>query len=206
MKQHKMIQRFKSWSLPTKVSIVIGLLGLILAVVLPHKSIINTTTTGHNSPAITNTGSNNQIKVVYNLDEFNNDLPSYELHYEIMKTPPNKEGANNYYELGFKNITKKPLLNFTFVLYFEEPIKGIKYDFSRSTANMTGGKGLSSDKKSFHWFGNQIMEDGGWVVFIIETNNAIPAIKHVCTKYTGLKMPEKKIILSDTIGLISFKK
>jgi len=205
MRQFKIIQRFKSWALPTKISIVIGLLGIVIAVLLPQGDRINTTTTGHNSPAITNTGSNNQINVVYSSDDLNNGLPSYELHYEIMKSPPNKEGANNYYELGFKNITNKPLLNFAFVLNFEKPIKGIKYDFNRSTANMTGGKGLSNDKKSFHWFGNQIMEDGGWVVFVIETNNAIPAIKHVCTKYTGLKMPEKKIILSDTAGLASFK-
>ncbi len=202
----KIYKRFKSWTLPTKISIIIGLLGIFLALLLPHKSTIITTSSGNNSPAITNTGSHNQINVVYSVEELDRKTPKYELHYETMKTPPNKMGANNYYELGFKNITQTPLTNFTFVLYFENPIKGISYDYKRSTANMTGGLGLSNDRKSFHWRGNQIMENGGWVVFIIETNNAIPAIKKVCTKYMGYKMPEKQLLLPDTLGLYSFKK
>jgi len=172
------------------------------------KTNIVTSTSGPYSPAITNTGSNSEVNVVYNLNKSEVDkfTPCYELYYQLMKDPPDTSRADNYYEIGFKNITEAPLINFMFVLYFKEPIDGIKYEFSRSSANMTGGQGLSNDRKSFHWMGNQIMEDGGWVVFIIETKTPPPIITRICTKYTGIVVPEQRIIYPDKEGITGFVK
>jgi hypothetical protein len=66
---------------------------------------------------------------------------------------------------------------------------------------MAGGDYLSSDKKRFHWFGNQIMEDGGWIVFRIETKQPPPIITRVCTKIPGVIIPQKKLILPAPEGL-----
>lgn len=174
-----------------------------------NNSPTNTASTAHStgsfSPAIS-AGSNNQVDITYNflntkqINSTNELQPSYEFYYQVLKAnPENADGSQNY-EIGFKNITKRPLLNFQFTLHFAYPIESVKYDHRRSSAMMTGGKGLSKDKKKFHWLGNQIMEDEGWAVFILKTKNS-PNIERVSTKLVGKIVGEEKIILPDPEGL-----
>ena len=125
--------------------------------------------------------------------------PAYEFYFQPTKTPTNPDGSKNY-EIGFKNLTSKPLLNFQFVLYFRQPVESVTYDFKRSTANFTGGDGLSPDNTRYHWLGNQIMEDREWVVFFVKTRN-VPAIRKVSTKLLGKNSQSGKLIEPDPEGL-----
>lgn len=162
----------------------------------------NSTTTGDNSPSII-AGDQSNINVYYgNTVEAAKSKyePKFEFYYQLKKGDPvNPDGTKNY-EFGFKNITDQPLLNFEFSLEFRNPIQKIDYDFSRSTANMTGGKGLSDDKMRFHWFGNQIMEDDGWVVFVIKSE-AEPAIRKLATKLVGRLAGSSQLIPADKEAL-----
>ena len=127
-------------------------------------------------------------------------LASYEFYFQTTKAPP-ADGEGLYYEIGFKNLTDSPLHNFTFALRFSEPIEEITYKAGRSSANMTGGQGLSADRMRFHWRGNQLMEDGGWAVFIIRTRTAL-VIKRVSTKLLGRQAETLHLILPDPVGLV----
>jgi len=127
-------------------------------------------------------------------------LASYEFYFQPLKgNPTNDDGTLNY-EIGFKNITDSPLLNFAFTIRFRQPIISVDYDFNRSSANMTGGRGLSNDRMEFNWFGNQIMENSGWVVFIIKTNSQ-PAIAKLSTNLVGRVVDSNKIIEPDPNGV-----
>ena len=95
----------------------------------------------------------------------------------------------------------EPLINFEFALYFKSPVHSVDYDSNRSSANFTGGEYLNPEKTRYHWRGNQIMEDGGWVLFIITTANPPPIITRVCTKVPGVHVPDKKLILPDPGGI-----
>jgi hypothetical protein len=79
-------------------------------------------------------------------------LASYEWYFQRMKNPPT--GATDYWEIGFKNITDQPLHNFEFAIEFDRPVSDMRYDFGRSTANFTGGQGLSANGRRYHWLGN----------------------------------------------------
>lgn len=63
---------------------------------------------------------------------------SYELYFQRMKVNPSNPNGTENYEVGFKNITSEPLLNFVFTIRFTEPVISIEYDFKRSSANMMG--------------------------------------------------------------------
>lgn len=125
---------------------------------------------------------------------------SYELYFQPLKgQPSNPDGTLNY-EIGFKNITDSPLHNFIFTLTFKEPVLSVTYDSSRSSANMTGGEGLSPDGKRFNWLGNQIMEDGGWAVFVIRSE-ATPVISRISTKLVGRIVGTNQVIPPDPEGI-----
>ena len=117
----------------------------------------------------------------------------------MKKHPVNNDGLENY-EIGFKNLTDSPLHNFAFTIWFVDPVESVEYDFSRSSANMTGGDGLSTDRRRFNWFGNQIMEDGGWAVFVIITKT-VPQIKKISTKLVGKVASSNKVIPPDPKGI-----
>lgn len=110
-------------------------------------------------------------------------LASFEVCFQKMKNPP-PNSQDDQWEIGFKNVTDLPLLNFAFAIEFVSSVNSVTYDFSRSSANMVGGEGLSADNRMFHWFGNQIAEDGEWVVFVIHSMIK-PEIKRFCTKFLG---------------------
>ena len=126
-------------------------------------------------------------------------IASFELYFQTMKNPPAAE-KDNYWEIGFKNITDEPLHNFAFAIEFAEPIESIDYVFDKSSANMTGGAGLNMDKKLFHWFGNQLMEDGGWAVFTIKSKS-MPTIRRLCTKLLGRSHDASTLFSPDPRGL-----
>ena len=125
--------------------------------------------------------------------------PAYGFYFQPTKNPTNADGSKNY-EIGFENLTAQPLLNFQFTIYFRQPIESVVYDFQRSTAYATGGDGLSADKTTFHWLGNQIMEDGGWVVFVIKTKNS-PEIRKISTKLLGRDVHSGQLLPPDPEGL-----
>jgi hypothetical protein len=129
-------------------------------------------------------------------------LASYEFYFQKMKNPP-KENHDQYWEFGFKNLTDGPLHNFTFAVVFDQPVKSVRYDFKRSSSNMTGGDGLSDDRKRFHWLGNQIMDDGGWVVFVVKSQIP-PVIKRISTKLLGRVSGSKQLIPPDLNGLRNY--
>lgn len=126
-------------------------------------------------------------------------LASYEFYFQPIKDQKNADGTLNY-EIGFKNLTDLPLHNFTFTIIFDEPVISVDYDFQRSSANMTGGNGLTDGGKRFNWLGNQIMEDGGWAVFTLKTKN-MPVIKRLSTKLVGRAVGSNKVISPDPSGI-----
>ena len=65
---------------------------------------------------------------------------------------------------------------------------------------MTGGDGLTTNNKRFNWFGNQIMEDGGWVVFVIKSKT-IPTISKLSTKLVGRVVGTNQTISPDPDGI-----
>jgi hypothetical protein len=126
-------------------------------------------------------------------------MASYEFYYQHKDTPTKSDGSK-YFEFGFKNLTHSPLINFTFTIRFNGAVESVRYDFERSTANMFGGKGLVDNGKTFNWFGNQIMEDEGWIVFTIKSRN-VPHIKKISTKLVGRIAGSNEIIKPDPEGL-----
>jgi hypothetical protein len=127
-------------------------------------------------------------------------LASYEFYFQKAKKKDQDSADTLNYEFGFKNITDSPLLNFAFTARFREPVISVGYDFSRSSANMTGGKGLSEDKRSFNWRGNQIMENGGWVVFNVKSKK-VPIITKISTRLVGRMAGENRVIPPDPDGI-----
>jgi hypothetical protein len=126
-------------------------------------------------------------------------LASYEFYFQPMKSPP--AGSTGVWsEMGFKNLSDAPLHNFQFTVTFRQPVEEVVYDFARSTANMTGGDELSSERTRFNWFGNQIAEDGGWVVFNIRSANP-PAIARLSTKLLGRVAGTNRLIHPDPAGV-----
>lgn len=79
--------------------------------------------------------------------------PDYEFYWQATKGNLKNEDGTLNYEIGFKNISGKPLLEFELFINFSNPVLSIDYDFPRSQVNLTGGRNLSSDKESFHWSG-----------------------------------------------------
>lgn len=126
-------------------------------------------------------------------------IASYELYFQKMKKP-GPASQDNQWEIGFKNVTDSPLHNFAFAIEFSSPVDSVTYDFSRSSANMTGGEGLGAGNRMFHWFGNQLFEDGGWAVFVIRSNS-VPVIKRICTKLLGRSADLKNLFPPDPNGL-----
>lgn len=125
-------------------------------------------------------------------------LASYEFYCQRMKRPP-ENSTDDWYEIGFKNLTDSPLHNFRFTVVFAEPVHEVVYDFRRSSANMTGGDYLSEDGTQFNWFGNQIAEDGGWVVFNVRSSSQ-PAIARLSTKLLGRMAGTNQLIPPDPAG------
>lgn len=126
-------------------------------------------------------------------------IASFEVYFQKMKNPlPSLQ--DDQWEIGFKNITDSPLHNFAFAIEFISPIDSVTYDFKRSSANMTGGEGLGPDNRMFHWFGNQIFEDGGWAVFVIRSK-VEPVIKRLCTKLLGRSADSRTLFPPDSNGL-----
>ncbi|HTY21934.1 MAG TPA: toll/interleukin-1 receptor domain-containing protein [Desulfomonilaceae bacterium] len=125
-------------------------------------------------------------------------LASYEFYFQKMKnTPP---GESDSWEIGFKNITDAPLHNFEFALVFDSPVADVRYDFNRSSANFTGGNGLSADGLRYHWLGNQIMGNGGWIVFTLRSV-VTPEIRRISTRFLGRSPDGKTLIPPDPDGL-----
>ncbi len=204
-------KQWKAWSFPTKITVFVSYLAIIsFALTLVTKFIINpkedeykeihNTTDGSFSPAISTEGDNSDVIINYNFEnsEDNVSIPKYELFYQKIKNPQPYQNTNKYYELGFKNITKKPINNFEFTLIFEQPVDSINYEYRRSSSNFTGGKGLYDNGKKFNWRGNQISENNGWVVFLIKTNYPPPVISKIYTNVTGIFHTNKQIILADS--------
>ncbi|MCK4734125.1 MAG: toll/interleukin-1 receptor domain-containing protein [Methanophagales archaeon] len=125
---------------------------------------------------------------------------SYEFYFQPLKGNPKDVDGTLNYEIGFKNITDSPLHNFIFTLIFREPVLSVRYDFSRSSANMTGGDGLTHDGKRFSWLGNQLIEGGGWAVFIIKSKT-IPDISKISTKLVGRVAGTNQVIPPDPNGI-----
>jgi hypothetical protein len=118
--------------------------------------------------------------------------PDYELYYQPSKgNPSNPDGSLNF-EIGFKNISKKTLFEFSIEIDFGVPILDIHYDFSRSSVNLTGGRGLSANKTSFEWRG-QMLPSEGWIVFNIKSM-ITPNIKKIITKHSGRYISNGQII------------
>ncbi len=168
-----------------------------------NKITIEAKTSGDSSPAII-TSPGSQVNINYYgptvKDDDKANEPKYEFYFQPLKgKPENPDGSKNY-EIGFKNLTTDPLVNFEFGLLFRNPVQNITYDFNRSSANFTGGEGLNHDKTKFHWMGNQIMGNGGWVVFIIKSKNP-PNISKLNTRVVGRLVDSNKLILSDSGGL-----
>lgn len=124
-------------------------------------------------------------------------MASYEFYFQKSKK---NDDTFQYHEFAFKNITESPLQNFLFSVYFKKPVESVQYIFQKSSANFTGGDGLSDDKTRFHWLGNQIVEDGGWLVFQIKSKE-IPVIARICTKYVGRLVDSNQVIPPDTGGI-----
>jgi len=125
---------------------------------------------------------------------------SYEFFFQQLKgNPMDADGTLNH-EIGFKNITDSPLHNFKFTLIFKEPVLAVKYDFNRSSANLTGGDGLTHGGKRFNWSGNQIMEDGGFALFIIKSKT-VPVISRISTKFVGRVAGTNQLIPPDPNGV-----
>ena len=125
---------------------------------------------------------------------------SYEFYFPLLKGKLKEADGTLNYEIGFKNITDSPLHNFVFTIIFREPVLSVEYDFSHSSANMTEGTGLSDDGKRFNWLGNQLMEDGGWAVFVIKSKT-IPVISKISTKLVGRVVGTNQIIPPDPGGI-----
>lgn len=208
-------KQWRGWKLPAKLTAigayaaVIAIPAMLLFYLFPrdsgpevvHTTEIKTESSGPFSPAITTLGSNSDVSVSYSFksDPLAENVPRYEFYFQPTKKPTNADGSKNY-EIGFKNLTEQPLVNFQFAVYFREPVESVTYNFSRSTANFTGGDGLSADKTRFHWLGNQIMEDGGWVVFNIKTKHS-PAIRRISTKLLGREVQSGGLLPPDPDGL-----
>jgi len=79
-------------------------------------------------------------------------------------------------------------------------VESVEYDFGPSTANFTGGEDLNDEKTGFNWLGNQIADDGGWVVFLI-ASKGLPEITRLSTRFVGLTVPGNKLIPPDPDGL-----
>ena len=105
--------------------------------------------------------------------------------------PSNSDGSLNF-ELGFKNIARRPLFEFYVLTEFAAPVIDMQYDFSRSSVNLTGGSGLSNDKLRFEWLGQMLPTDG-WVVFNIESWEK-PVISELRTKHHGRHASTGRII------------
>lgn len=119
--------------------------------------------------------------------------PDYEFYYQPLKSSPtNSDGTLNF-EIGFKNISAKPLLEFDIFLEFRSPVISMSYDFSRSAVNLTGGEGLSPDGLMFSWSGQMLPTDG-WVVFVLKADKA-PAIKRIVTPFHGVIVGTKNFIV-----------
>lgn len=210
-------QQWQNWTLPSQLTAIGAYLAVIAivagvafylfprstgpAVVQPTH--ITATSSGPFSPAIAAEGSNSNVSLFYSFksDKLGKNVPRYELYYQKMKSPPQGVPPEEACEIGFKNITDEPLVNFEFALYFKNPVDSVDYDFNRSSAIFTGGEHLSPDKRRYHWRGNQIMEDGGWVVFVIRTTNLPPVITRICTKVPGVRVPDNVLILPDPWGI-----
>lgn len=109
--------------------------------------------------------------------------PQYELYCQPMKgNATNPDGSLNF-ELGFKNISNQPLLEFYVLIEFAAPVIDIQYDFSRSAVNLTGGSGLSNDKRKFEWSGQMLPTDG-WIVFEVKSRDTLK-IASLVTKHHG---------------------
>lgn len=209
-------KQWKAWKFPTKLTVIVSYLTIISFIISmlfyfvikplsTNTKETNSTTNGPFSPAIVSEGDNNEVTINYNFkgSEENILTPQYELFFQKMKSPPSLDIADQYYEIGFKNITEKPIINFEFTLIFEQPVDTINYEHRRSSSNFTGGSGLSDNKKIFNWRGNQISENGGWVVFLIKTENPPPVISKIYTNVSGIIKPSNEVILAD---LDHFKK
>lgn len=119
--------------------------------------------------------------------------PKYEFYYQSLKgNPRNPDGTFNY-EVGFKNISGAPLFEFELDLDFNNSVISIDYDFSRSSVNITGGKYLHNNNKSYEWRG-QMLSTNGWIVFIIKSIDE-PRISNIRTKHTGKIVSNGRIIL-----------
>lgn len=118
--------------------------------------------------------------------------PQYELIFQPQKSKPKNEDGTLNYEIGFKNISENPLLEFKINLSFRQPVLSVTYDFSRSNVNLTGGKNLYDSNSRFDWIG-QMLPTEGWIVFIIKSEKK-PIISNVQTNYTGICYPSGKII------------
>ncbi len=125
------------------------------------------------------------------LGEPHPSLASYEFWFQGMKKPP-VETPHEYWEFAFKNLTDAPLHNFEFEAEFAHPVESVRYEAARSSANMTGGNELSNDRKTFHWLGNQIMENG-WVVFVVRSK-VEPVINAIRTKLLGREQGTNHLI------------
>jgi hypothetical protein len=109
--------------------------------------------------------------------------PQYELFFQPLKgNPRNKDGTFNC-EIGFKNISDKPLMEFRINIDFNKPVISVNYDPKRSSVNFTGGKYLHNNKTSYDWVG-QILPSKGWIVFIIQSVEE-PVISRIKTNYSG---------------------
>lgn len=127
-------------------------------------------------------------------------LASYEFYFQTVRgKPKNPDGTLNH-ELAFKNITDSPLVNFEFTLRFKKPVMSVEYDFRRSSANMTGGDHLTAGGQKFNWRGNQIMENGGWVVFVVKSKS-MPVISRLSTRLVGRYAGSDRIVSPDPDGI-----
>ena len=210
-------RQWRNWTLPSKltaISAYVSILALVLVIafrILPlatRRSAVparrvGAESSGPFSPAIVVTGLGSEVSVSYSFRSENagKDAPDYELYYQSMKSPPDGQPPEEFYEMGFKNITDHPLLNFEFAVSFREPVESVTYDPDRSSSIFTGGEYLSSDRRRYHWRGNQVTAHGGWVVFVIRTKHPPPVISAISTDVPGVRMPGKELIPADPQGL-----
>jgi len=118
--------------------------------------------------------------------------PAYELYFQPLKgNPSNPDGSLNF-EIGFKNVSGAPLFEFYVNLQFATPIIDIQYEFSRSSVNLTGGRGLSENKSEFEWSGQMLPTDG-WIMFILKSDST-PEIRSITTKHHGRYISNGRII------------
>jgi len=118
--------------------------------------------------------------------------PQYEIYFQPKKRNPNNPDGTLNFEIGFKNISGVPLFEFLVQLGFKNSIIKIEYDFSRSSVNLTGGEGLSTDKTRFEWLGQMLPTDG-WIVFNI-VSSQVPEIRSIITKHHGKVVSSGAII------------